>query len=59
YRRRGWVPLNRLFDMLGRNADLSRRVDLMSRITFPSLFTAFLVFYYTAYVKQQSNLDST
>ncbi|VDO41389.1 unnamed protein product [Haemonchus placei] len=42
YRRRGWTPLNRLLDMLGRNADLSRRVDLMSRITFPSLFTAFL-----------------
>nr|CDJ82202.1 unnamed protein product [Haemonchus contortus] len=56
YRRRGWTPLNRLLDMLGRNADLSRRVDLMSRITFPSLFTAFLVFYYSVYVKQ-SNLD--
>ncbi|KAK6730420.1 hypothetical protein RB195_007098 [Necator americanus] len=56
YRRRGWIPLNRLLDILGRNTDLSRRVDLMSRITFPSLFTAFLVFYYTSYVKQ-SNLD--
>lgn len=32
----------RLLDVLGRNADLSRRVDLMSRITFPSLFMAFL-----------------
>ncbi|KAL6730961.1 hypothetical protein Aduo_001877 [Ancylostoma duodenale] len=42
YRRRGWTPLNRLLDILGRNTDLSRRVDLMSRITFPSLFTAFL-----------------
>ncbi|VDL64997.1 unnamed protein product [Nippostrongylus brasiliensis] len=42
YRRRGWAPLNRLLDLLGRKADLSRRVDLMSRITFPSLFTAFL-----------------
>ncbi|WKX89730.1 hypothetical protein Q1695_008960 [Nippostrongylus brasiliensis] len=57
YRRRGWAPLNRLLDLLGRKADLSRRVDLMSRITFPSLFTAFLVFYYSVYVKQ-SNLEN-
>ncbi|RCN38389.1 hypothetical protein ANCCAN_15705 [Ancylostoma caninum] len=51
YRRRGWTPLNRLLDILGRNTDLSRRVDLMSRITFPSLFTAFLVSEAYAYCK--------
>ncbi|KJH52988.1 Cation transporter family protein [Dictyocaulus viviparus] len=42
YRKSRWISINRLLDVLGRNADISRRVDLLSRITFPSFFTAFL-----------------
>ncbi|CAJ0960580.1 unnamed protein product, partial [Mesorhabditis belari] len=45
-------PIKKIREYLATNADLSRRVDLMSRVTFPSLFFAFLVYYYFQYVKQ-------
>ncbi|CAJ0577504.1 unnamed protein product, partial [Mesorhabditis spiculigera] len=46
----GCLSLARLRDYMGRNADLSRRVDLISRVSFPTSFVLFLVFYYFQYV---------
>ncbi|CAL2029783.1 unnamed protein product [Caenorhabditis brenneri] len=42
----------RISELLSANIDISRRVDLMSRLTFPLTFFSFLIFYYQAYVKQ-------
>ncbi|CAD6184816.1 unnamed protein product [Caenorhabditis auriculariae] len=52
YRVRRIPIITRIRELLATNVDISRRVDLMSRLTFPTSFTAFLIFYYVAYVKQ-------
>ncbi|EFO90620.1 CRE-AVR-14 protein [Caenorhabditis remanei] len=44
--------VKRISELLSANIDISRRVDLMSRLTFPLTFFSFLIFYYQAYVKQ-------
>ncbi|CCD61324.1 Ig-like domain-containing protein [Caenorhabditis elegans] len=44
--------IKRISEILSTNIDISRRVDLMSRLTFPLTFFSFLIFYYVAYVKQ-------
>ncbi|CAI4228524.1 unnamed protein product [Auanema sp. JU1783] len=50
YRRKGFPLWNRIMNLIGQNADLSRRVDLCSRLTFPTFFTCFLIYYYFFYV---------
>lgn len=43
YRKKTWSPrLPAWFSIIGKTKELSRKVDLISRITFPTLFTAFL-----------------
>ncbi|CAB3408694.1 unnamed protein product [Caenorhabditis bovis] len=44
--------ISRLSELLAANSDVSRRVDLMSRAIFPTLFFTFLILYYIFYVKQ-------
>ncbi|KAI6229234.1 BMA-AVR-14, isoform d [Aphelenchoides besseyi] len=41
---------SRLKALLGEDLELSKRVDLVSRFTFPALFGLFLAFYYLNYV---------
>ncbi|KAI6171461.1 BMA-AVR-14, isoform d [Aphelenchoides bicaudatus] len=41
---------SKIKSLLGENLELSKRVDLISRFTFPALFGLFLVFYYLVYV---------
>ncbi|KAK0403400.1 hypothetical protein QR680_016895 [Steinernema hermaphroditum] len=45
-----WGILN-LGTWLGQANEVSKRVDLISRFTFPMLYACFLVFYYMIYVK--------
>ncbi|ULU10678.1 hypothetical protein L5515_000815 [Caenorhabditis briggsae] len=44
--------VKRIRELLSVKMKISRKVDLMSRLTFPLTFFSFLVFYYQAYVKQ-------
>lgn len=41
---------SKLKNLLGENLELSKKVDIFSRFTFPSLFLLFLLFYYLNYV---------
>ncbi|KHN81457.1 Glutamate-gated chloride channel [Toxocara canis] len=51
YRRRRLFSLPGLRAWFSSNSEVSKRVDLISRFTFPTFFAVFLVFYYVTYVK--------
>ncbi|GMT35583.1 hypothetical protein PFISCL1PPCAC_26880, partial [Pristionchus fissidentatus] len=50
YRKKTWTPrMPAWFAIIGKTKEISRKVDLISRVTFPSLFIGFLIFYYFFY----------
>lgn len=50
YRKPKWWRALRVRSWLGGSSEVSKRVDLISRFTFPTFFICFLVFYYVSYV---------
>nr|ABK20343.1 glutamate-gated chloride channel [Parascaris equorum] len=51
YRKRRLLNMPGLRAWFSSTSEVSKRVDLISRFTFPTFFTCFLVFYYVTYVK--------
>ncbi|MFH4980550.1 hypothetical protein AB6A40_007259 [Gnathostoma spinigerum] len=51
YRSYRWLSSLRSLKCLIGSSDVSKRVDLVSRFTFPFFFTCFLVFYYVNYAQ--------
>uniref|UniRef100_A0A1I8B7Q9 Neur_chan_memb domain-containing protein n=1 Tax=Meloidogyne hapla TaxID=6305 RepID=A0A1I8B7Q9_MELHA len=46
--------IKRLKYLFGSNIELSKRVDITSRVAFPTLYAGFLIFYYLRFVMFQS-----
>uniref|UniRef100_A0A915MND0 Neurotransmitter-gated ion-channel transmembrane domain-containing protein n=1 Tax=Meloidogyne javanica TaxID=6303 RepID=A0A915MND0_MELJA len=46
--------IKRIKYLFGSNIELSKRVDIVSRVAFPTLYAGFLIFYYLRFVMFQS-----
>uniref|UniRef100_A0AC34QAG7 Ig-like domain-containing protein n=1 Tax=Panagrolaimus sp. JU765 TaxID=591449 RepID=A0AC34QAG7_9BILA len=51
YHKKSFFSRFKLGNLFHDSGEVSRRIDLVSRVTFPTLFCIFLVYYYATYVR--------